>query len=74
MPCAGSGWSAEFPGKEAVVNKNKKLAMFFETYKDVKVAVQNDYQKFLEEKWVKSLRKKYKVKICLLKLLELLQF
>ena len=23
----------------------------------------NDYQKYLEEKWVKSLRKKYKVKV-----------
>lgn len=34
-----------------------------ETYKDVKGAVQNDYQKFLEEKWVNKLRKKYKVKI-----------
>ena len=32
-----------------------------ETYKDVKSAVQNDYQKFLEEKWVRDLRKKYKV-------------
>lgn len=34
-----------------------------ETYKDVKSAVQNDYQKFLEEKWVKELRKKYKVNV-----------
>ena len=34
-----------------------------ETYKDVKGAVVNDYQKYLEEKWVKSLRKKYKVKV-----------
>lgn len=34
-----------------------------ETYKDVKGAVTADYQKYLEEKWVKSLRKKYKVKI-----------
>lgn len=34
-----------------------------ETYKDVKGAVTNDYQKYLEEKWVKSLRKKYKVKV-----------
>jgi peptidyl-prolyl cis-trans isomerase SurA len=32
-----------------------------ETYKDVKGVVVNDYQKFLEDKWVKSLRKKYKV-------------
>ena len=34
-----------------------------ETYKDVKGVVVNDYQKFLEEKWVKSLRKKYKVSV-----------
>lgn len=34
-----------------------------ETYKDVKGVVISDYQKYLEEKWVKSLRKKYKVKI-----------
>lgn len=32
-----------------------------ETYKDVKGNVINDYQKYLEEKWLKSLRKKYKV-------------
>lgn len=34
-----------------------------ESYKDVKGAVQNDYQKYLEERWVKALRKKYKVKV-----------
>ena len=34
-----------------------------ETYKDVKGAVQNDYQKFLEDKWVEGLRKKYKVSV-----------
>lgn len=34
-----------------------------ETYKDVKGAVVSDYQKYLEEKWVKSLRKKHKVKV-----------
>ena len=34
-----------------------------ETYKDVKGLVTADYQKFLENKWVKSLRKKYKVKV-----------
>ena len=34
-----------------------------ETYKDVKGAVQNDYQKYLEDKWVKALRKKYKVSV-----------
>ena len=34
-----------------------------ETYKDVKGAVQNDYQKHLENKWVKQLRKKYKVNV-----------
>ncbi|MBO7193195.1 MAG: peptidylprolyl isomerase [Bacteroidaceae bacterium] len=34
-----------------------------ETYKDVKGLVTADYQKYLEEKWLKSLRKKYKVKI-----------
>ena len=34
-----------------------------ETYNDVKGLVTADYQKYLEEKWVKSLRKKYKVKI-----------
>lgn len=34
-----------------------------ETYKDVKGAVQNDYQKSLEDKWVKALRKKHKVTV-----------
>ncbi len=34
-----------------------------ETYKDVKGAVTADYQKYLEDKWVKSLRKKFKVKV-----------
>ena len=34
-----------------------------ETYQDVKGSVIADYQKYLEEKWVKSLRKKYKVKV-----------
>ena len=34
-----------------------------ETYKDVKGLVTADYQKHLEDKWVKSLRKKYKVKV-----------
>ena len=34
-----------------------------ETYKDVKGQVVTDYQKYLEDKWVKFLRKKYKVKI-----------
>lgn len=34
-----------------------------ETYYDVRGAVSNDYQKYLEEKWLKSLRKKYKVKV-----------
>ena len=34
-----------------------------ESYTDVKGAVTNDYQKYLEEKWLKSLRKKYKVKV-----------
>lgn len=34
-----------------------------ESYKDVKGIILNDYQKYLEEKWVKKLRKKYKVKV-----------
>ena len=34
-----------------------------ETYKDVKGMVTTDYQKYLEDNWVKSLRKKYKVKV-----------
>jgi peptidyl-prolyl cis-trans isomerase SurA len=34
-----------------------------ESYKDVKGVITNDYQKYLEEKWVKSLRKKYKVEV-----------
>ena len=34
-----------------------------ESFKDVKGTVSNDYQKYLEDKWVKKLRKKYKVKV-----------
>ena len=34
-----------------------------QSYKDVKGQVTADYQKWLEGTWVKSLRKKYKVKI-----------
>lgn len=34
-----------------------------QSYKDVRGQVVNDYQKHLEERWVKSLRKKYKVEI-----------
>lgn len=34
-----------------------------ETYKDAKGAVVNDFQKFLEDKWVKKLRKKYRVEV-----------
>ena len=34
-----------------------------QTYKDVKGLVVNDYQRYIEEKWVKGLRKKYKVEI-----------
>ena len=34
-----------------------------ESYKDVKGTVTNDYQKYLEEEWVKKLRKKYKVEV-----------
>ena len=34
-----------------------------ETYKDVKGHVVNDYQKYLEERWLKKLRKKFKVEI-----------
>ena len=34
-----------------------------ESYMDVKGIITNDYQKYLEEKWLKSLRKKYKVKV-----------
>lgn len=34
-----------------------------QTYKDVKGLVVNDYQRYLEEKWLKVLRKKYKVEI-----------
>jgi peptidyl-prolyl cis-trans isomerase SurA len=34
-----------------------------ESYKDVKGVVTNDYQKYLEEEWVKKLRKKYKVEV-----------
>lgn len=34
-----------------------------QSYKDVRGQVVNDYQKYLEERWVKSLRKKYKVDI-----------
>lgn len=37
-----------------------KLIKKPETYNDVRALVVNDYQKYLEEKWVKSLRKKYK--------------
>lgn len=34
-----------------------------ESYKDVKGAVVNDYQRYIEERWVKSLRKKYNVEV-----------
>jgi hypothetical protein len=34
-----------------------------ESYHDVRGLVVNDYQKELEEKWVKGLRRKYKVKV-----------
>lgn len=34
-----------------------------ETYKDVKGVVVSDYQRHLEDKWVKSLRKKYDVEV-----------
>lgn len=34
-----------------------------ETYKDVKGHVINDYQKYLEERWLKKLRKKFKVEV-----------
>ncbi|MBQ6695009.1 MAG: peptidylprolyl isomerase [Bacteroidaceae bacterium] len=34
-----------------------------ESYKDVHGLVLNDYQRFLEEKWVKKLRKKYKYEV-----------
>ena len=34
-----------------------------EIYTDVKGLVASDYQKYLEQKWVKTLRKKYKVKV-----------
>ncbi|MBR5861134.1 MAG: peptidylprolyl isomerase [Bacteroidaceae bacterium] len=34
-----------------------------ETYKDVRSSVVADYQKYIEEKWLKKLRKKYKVTI-----------
>lgn len=34
-----------------------------QTYKDVKGLVVNDYQKYLEEQWLKTLRKKYKVEV-----------
>lgn len=47
----------------AVVDVVGKVIENPEVYTDVKGAVTNDYQKFLEEKWLKSLRKKYKVKV-----------
>lgn len=34
-----------------------------QTYKDVKGHVLNDYQKYIEERWLKALRKKYKVEV-----------
>lgn len=34
-----------------------------ESYKDVKGTVVSDYQRHIEEQWVKSLRKKYKVEV-----------
>lgn len=34
-----------------------------QTYNDVKGHVINDYQKYIEERWLKTLRKKYKVEV-----------
>lgn len=34
-----------------------------ESYQDVRGLVVNDYQKYLEDKWIKKLRRKYKVEI-----------
>ena len=46
-----------------VVELEGRIIKAPESYLDVKGVVTNDYQKYLEEQWVKSLRKKYKVKI-----------
>jgi peptidyl-prolyl cis-trans isomerase SurA len=59
----GQGEGGKMRGGMTVVETIGTVIKNPETYKDVKLLVTNDYKKYLEEKWVKSLRKKYKVKV-----------
>ncbi|MDE6122617.1 MAG: peptidylprolyl isomerase, partial [Duncaniella dubosii] len=55
-PEAPGKWVAWFSYDGRVINAPEEVA-------DVRGAVTSDYQYELEQKWVSSLRKKYKVKI-----------
>ena len=59
----GQGEGGKMRGGMTVVETIGTVIKNPETYKDVKLLVTNDYKKYLEEKWVKALRKKYKVKV-----------
>ena len=59
----GQGEGGKLRKGFTVVELEGRIIKAPESYLDVKGLVTNDYQKYLEEQWVKSLRKKYKVKI-----------
>ena len=59
----GQGEGGKLRKGFTVVELEGRIIKAPESYLDVKGVVTNDYQKYLEEQWVKSLRKKYKVKI-----------
>ena len=59
----GQGEGGKLRKGFTVVELEGRIIKKPESYIDVKGVVMNDYQKYLEELWVKSLRKKYKVKV-----------